>query len=79
MQGVDCDETLSLVVKPATVRAVLSIALSHSWSIQQLDVKNAFFHGHLHKTMYMHQTLGFKDPKYPDHVYLLQKSLYGRK
>ncbi|XP_065859821.1 uncharacterized mitochondrial protein AtMg00810-like [Euphorbia lathyris] len=27
----------------------------------------------------MHQPLGFRDPKYPDHVCLLQKSLYGLK
>jgi hypothetical protein len=39
--GVDYDETLSPVVKPATVRTVLSIAVSRDWPIQQLDVKNA--------------------------------------
>ena len=31
--GIDCDETFSPVVKPATIRTVLSIAISHSWSI----------------------------------------------
>ncbi|GJW67091.1 integrase, catalytic region, zinc finger, CCHC-type containing protein [Tanacetum coccineum] len=40
--GVDCDETFSPVVKPAMIRTVLSLALSHSWPIHQLDVKNAF-------------------------------------
>lgn len=57
-KGVDCDETFSLVVKPANIRCVLSIALSHSWPIHQLDVKNVFLHGHLNKTIYMHQPLG---------------------
>nr|GEW54403.1 ribonuclease H-like domain-containing protein [Tanacetum cinerariifolium] len=40
--GIDCDETFSLVVKPATIHAVLSLAISHDWPIHQLDVKNAF-------------------------------------
>lgn len=77
--GIDCDETFSPVVKPATIRTVLSLALSHSWPIHQLDVKNAFLHGHLNETVYMHQPMGFRDKRYPDHVCLLKKSLYGLK
>ncbi|XP_071705246.1 uncharacterized mitochondrial protein AtMg00810-like [Rutidosis leptorrhynchoides] len=58
---------------------VLSIAVSKSWPIHQLDVKNAFLHGHLHETVYMDQPMGFRDMKYPDHVCLLKRSLYGLK
>ncbi|GJV21312.1 ribonuclease H-like domain-containing protein [Tanacetum coccineum] len=40
--SVDFDETFSLVVKPATIRTVLSLVVSRQWPIHQLDVKNAF-------------------------------------
>ncbi|GJZ29883.1 ribonuclease H-like domain-containing protein, partial [Tanacetum coccineum] len=48
--GVDFDETFSLVVKPATIRTVLSLAVSRRWPIHQLDVKNAFLTGDLFET-----------------------------
>ncbi|GJQ97089.1 ribonuclease H-like domain-containing protein [Tanacetum coccineum] len=71
-QGIDCDETFSPVVKPATILTVLSLAVSGQWPIHQLDVKNVFFHSHLSETVYMHQPPGFIDPAHPHHVCLLQ-------
>ncbi|GJU44110.1 ribonuclease H-like domain-containing protein [Tanacetum coccineum] len=77
LTGIDVDETFSLVVKPATIRTVLSLALSRHWPVHQLDVKNAFLHGSLSETVYMQQPPGFRDSQHPDHVCLLQRSLYG--
>ncbi|GKA52033.1 ribonuclease H-like domain-containing protein, partial [Tanacetum coccineum] len=67
LEGVDVDETFSLVVKPGTIRTVLSLAASRHWPIHQLDVKNAFLHGDLSETVYMHQPLGFRDSVHPDY------------
>ncbi|GJS25500.1 retrotransposon-related protein [Tanacetum coccineum] len=72
--GIDCDETFNLVVKPTTIRIMLSLALTRHWPIHQLDVKNAFLNGDLSETVYMHQPPGFVDPRYPHHVCRLQRS-----
>jgi hypothetical protein len=61
------------------VHTVLSLAVSHSWPFHQLDVNYVFLHDTISETMYCNQPTGFVDHAQPDHVYLLNKSLYGLK
>uniref|UniRef100_A0A2N9H210 Uncharacterized protein n=1 Tax=Fagus sylvatica TaxID=28930 RepID=A0A2N9H210_FAGSY len=77
--GVDFAETFSPVVKPPTVRIILSLAAQNQWSLRQLDVSNAFLHGLLKETVFMAQPLGFVNSSLPSHVCHLHKSLYGLK
>uniref|UniRef100_A0A2N9HDB3 Reverse transcriptase Ty1/copia-type domain-containing protein n=1 Tax=Fagus sylvatica TaxID=28930 RepID=A0A2N9HDB3_FAGSY len=77
--GVDYGDTFSPVIKPVTIRTVLSLAIASNWDIRQLDVTNAFLHGVLSEDVYMTQPAGFVHPSYPHHVCHLRKALYGLK
>ena len=77
--GIDFKETFSPVVKPATIRTVLSIVVMKGWDLRQMDVNNAFLNGALTETVFMAQPPGFKDLSKPIHVCRLKKAIYGLK
>ena len=75
VQGVDYDESFSLVSMLKSVRIMLAIAAFYE--IQQMDVKTAFLNGFLEEELYMMQPEGFVDPKGANKVCKLQRSIYG--
>ena len=78
-QGLDFHDTFSPVIKHATIRLVLGVAVAHNWPLRQLDVNNAFLQGHLQEEVYMMQPPGFVDQDKPHYVCRLRKAIYGLK
>lgn len=74
MAGVDYSKTFSPVIKFSTIRLV--IALAATQDIHRVDINNAFLNGDLAEPIYMTQSRGFEDPKFPSHVCKLEKALY---
>lgn len=44
-----------------------------------MDLKFAFLNGFLDEEVYVEQPKGFDDSKLPNHIYKLNKTLYGLK
>lgn len=78
--GIDFQDTFSLVVKPMTIRVVLSLAIKLEWQLRQVDINNAFLNGELSEEIYMTQPLGFEQHSNNGLlVCRLKKALYGLK
>jgi histone deacetylase 1/2 len=56
--GVDFDDMFNPVIKPTTIRIMLSYTVSNQWLVHQIDIQNAFLHDNLTEEIYMQQPLG---------------------
>lgn len=59
--GSDFHSTLSPVVKPITIRLVLTIVMQYNCPIHQTNVNNALLQGRLEEEVYMRHPPGFQD------------------
>ena len=59
-ESIDNEDTLSLVVRFASIRLILSIVAKQDLELFQIDVKTAFLNGELDEDIYMAQPVGFE-------------------
>ncbi|KAL9254434.1 Retrovirus-related Pol polyprotein from transposon RE1-like protein [Drosera capensis] len=78
-EEIDFDETFALVARLEAIKMFLAYAAYQGFKVYQIDVKSAFLNGKLQEEVYVEQPPGFEDYEYPEHVYRLDKVLYGLK
>jgi hypothetical protein len=71
--GINYDNTFSPVEKPATIRLILSLAVSQGWTLHQLDVQ--FLYGILEEEVFMKQPPGFVSAEFPSYHCKLDKAV----
>ena len=59
MEGVDYEESFSLVVRFASIPLIIAIVTHLDMELYQTDVKIAFLNGELDKEIYVDQLIGF--------------------
>nr|GEX33154.1 retrovirus-related Pol polyprotein from transposon TNT 1-94 [Tanacetum cinerariifolium] len=76
---INYDETFAPVARIEDIRLFLAYAAHKDFTVFQMDVNTAFLNGIVKEEVYVGQPPGFVSKQYPDHVYALDKALYGLK
>ena len=78
-EGIDYDETFSLIARYNSIRVIISLASVLGWKLHQIDVKTAFLNGKIEEEVYIEQPEGFELHGKESHVCKLKKVVYGLK
>jgi hypothetical protein len=79
VEGLDFEEIFAPFARLEAIKILLAFAASKGYKLYQMDVKTAFLNGVIQEEVFVRQPPGFENPKYPNRVYKLSKSLYGLK
>ena len=79
IEGLDFGETYAPIDRLESIRILLAYATHHDFKLYQMDVKSVFLNGPISELVYVEQPSGFEDLKFPNHVFKLDKALYGFK
>ena len=79
VEDLNFEETYALVARLEAIWMIVAYATHHNFKLYQMDVKSAFLNGPIQEQVYVEQPPGFEGPKFPKHIYKLQKALCGLK
>ena len=78
-EGIDYEETYSLVVRFTSICLILAIVTSLDLKLHQMDEKMTFLNGELEEKIYMEQPIGFIKDGQEHNMCKLIRSIYGLK
>ncbi|GJT48338.1 putative ribonuclease H-like domain-containing protein [Tanacetum coccineum] len=76
-EGIDYDEVFAPDARIKAIRLFLAYASFMGFIVYKMDVNSAFLYGTIEEEVYVCQPPRFEDPKFPDKVYKVEKTLYG--
>jgi len=53
VEGIDYDDTFSLVARHSSIRSILALSMQMGWKIHQMDVKTTFLNGMIEEEVYI--------------------------
>ena len=77
-EGIDYEEIFTPVARLEAIRLLLASTCYMDFKLYQMDIKSIFLNGTI-KEVYIEQTSRFEDYKFLNHVFKLNKALYGLK
>jgi hypothetical protein len=68
-EGIDYEETFSLVAKYTSIRTIIALAAKMKWKLHQMDLKTSFLNGVIEEEVYIEQPQGFEVEDRKSHVF----------
>ena len=75
MEGIDFDETLTLVAHLESIQLLMAFACTLRFRLYQMDVNSAFLNGYVNEKVFLAQPKGFEDPTHLEYVYKIKMAL----
>lgn len=77
LEGLEYDEAFAIIAQLKAIRLFLGHASFKNFNVYQMDVNTSLLHKDVQEEVFLKQPPGFKSENFPNHVYCLDKVVYG--